>query len=1045
MGSLTTLFYRNPRLTLLAIGLIMVAGLAGFINLPRLEDPLIASRFASIQTDYPGASAKQVDQQVTEHLESFLFEIEEIQEIKSISRTGFSQIVVILEDEVPIRALDEVWSRVRAKLNDAAAALPAEVGAPILMKEKPSAHTFVVGFSWALDTPPDRGILTRLAAEFEHELSLTAGTERTELYGDAVEEIAVSYDPTVLATAGLTPAAIASAIAGADVQQPAGSITTADNRMMIEVRGPLDQVDQVRRVPLRRLDDGRQLRVGDIAEVRKSEQRPVGSMALVEGRSSVLVSALMADGWRTDHWAANARALVERHQRDLPDGIRAQVLFDQSSYVTSRLGDLGDNLGVSLVLVILVVCLTMGWRSGVVVGSILPLALAISVAALHALGASLHQVSITGLIIALGILIDNAIVTVDEYNHQRSAGATVAAAISRTVKHLAVPLLASSVTTILAFAPIALLPGPTGEFTGSLGAAVILSVAASFVLSLTIIPSLAGYLDRRGTGLEGMTRQGFPHTGISIPVLSTFFDRVFDRVLRRPLLMAVIAMVPPIAGFALSGQLVQQFFPPTDRDQFQLTVILRSHAPIDETQRVVERVRKLLAQEPDIVSDTWVLGDAPPRVYYNVTTAAARAPYAASAFVDTVSPEATRALLPRLQSVLMTAVPEAEVLVLPFEQGPLFDAPLEVELYGPDIHTLRELGDRVRLILAQSEGVTYTRATLAGGQPKLVLVADDDKARAADYGLSDLSAMLSAHLDGVTGGSVVEDTEDLPVRVRAADAFRADMQLISSLPFVASTSGKDNDAAAGVPLDSLAQLNLVPTLSAITRYQGERVNRIQGFLEPYSLPAATLQDFRHRFILSGVELPPGYRMAFGGESRESGKSQAGLLAMVGPLVVMMVATVVLAFNSFRMAAIVGLVAILSMGLALLAVWVLQRPLGFMTFLGGLGLVGIAINDSIVVLAALRGDSAACRGDPAAIRAAVRSCTRHVLSTTLTTVAGFVPLILWGSSFWQPLAIAIAGGVIGATLLALILVPALFILTTNRFKGVLAVAENTGGS
>lgn len=1041
MGSLTTLFYRNPRLTLLTIGLIVVAGLAGFINLPRLEDPLIASRYASIQTDYPGASAEQVDQQVTEQLESFLFEIEEIQEIKSISRTGYSQIVVILEDDVPVDALDEAWSRVRTKLNDAAAALPAEAGAPVFLKERPSAHTFVVSFSWALETPPDRGILTRLAAEFEHELSLSAGTERTELYGDAVEEITVSYDPTVLATAGLTPAAIASAIAGADVQQPAGSFATTDNRLTLEVQGPLEQIDQVRRVPLRRLDDGRQLRVGDIAEVRKSELLPAGSMALVEGRSAVLVSALMADGWRTDLWAANARALFERYQRDLPDGIRAQVLFDQSSYVTSRLGDLGDNLSLSLGLVILVVCLTMGWRSGLVVGSILPLSLAMVVAALYAMGASLHQVSITGLIVALGILIDNGIVAVDEYNHRRSAGSTVVEAISGTVKHLVVPLVASSVTTILAFAPIALLPGPTGEFAGTLGAAVILAVAASLMLSLTIIPSLAGYLDRCRTGSEDLRRRGFPHTGISIPALSTFFDRVFDRVLRRPLLMAVLAMVPPIAGFVLSGQLVQQFFPPTDRDQFQVTVILRSHASIDETQRVVERVRDLLAQEPDIVSDTWVLGDAPPRVYYNVTTAAARAPNAASAFVDTVSPEATRALLPRLQTVLMAAVPEAEVLVLPFEQGPLFDAPIEVELYGPDIHTLRALGDGVRLILAQSESVTYTRATLAGGQPKLVLIADDDTAWAADYGLSELAATLSAHLDGVTGGSMVEDTEDLPVRVRAADAFRADILRISSLPFVASTSGKDTDAATGVPLDSLAHVSLVPTLSAITRYQGERVNRIQGFLEPFSLPAATLQDFRDRLTLSGLQLPPGYRIAFGGESRESGKSQAGLLAMVGPLAVLMVATVVLAFNSFRMAAIIGLVAVLSMGLALFAVWVLQRPLGFMTILGGMGLVGIAINDSIVVLASLRGDPAARRGDPIAIRAAVRSCTRHVLSTTLTTVAGFVPLILWGGSFWQPLAIAIAGGVIGATLLALVLVPALFILAVTRFKGVRPVAGN----
>lgn len=1027
MEAWTTLFYRNPRLTLLSICLIVISGLAGFANLPRLEDPLIASRYASIQTDYPGASAEEVDSQVTSKLETFLFEVEEIQEVKSISRTGFSQIVMILEDEVPSAALDEVWSRVRDKLDDAAAVLPAAVGHPTLQKEKPSAHTLVVGFSWTLDESPDRGILTRLATEFERELSLSAGTERTELFGTVVEEITVSYDPVTLAAAGLTPSAVAAAIADADVKQPAGSVTTANNQLTLEVRGPFDTVEQVRRVPLRHLDGERMLRVGDIAQVRKSERLPAASMALVEGRPSVLVSGLMADGWRTDLWAANARALFENYTRALPDGIHAQILFDQSTYVTSRLSELSDNMVVSLVLVILVVCLTMGWRSGVVVGSVLPLALAMVVATLYALGGSLHQVSITGLIIAIGILIDNAIVTIDEYDHRRLEGDSASEAISRTVKHLAVPLLASSVTTILAFAPIALFPGPTGEFAGSLGTSVILAVVASLLLSLTVIPALAGYLERLGKNNAKAVRRGFPQTGIDIPVLSTIFDRVFGLVLRRPLLMAVLAMLPAIAGFLLSGQLVQQFFPPADRDQFQITVALRSQASLEETRRVVDRVRALLAQEQGIVADNWVLGDAPPRVYYNVTTATDRVPSAAAAFVDTVSPEATRTLLPRLQKTLMAALPEAEVLVMPFEQGPLFDAPIEVELYGPNLDTLRELGDRVRLILAQSESVTYTRATLAGGQPKLALIAGEDNARLADYGLSELAATLSAHLDGVTGGSIVEDTEDLPVRVRADDGFRADMGRISTLPLVVPGSGKDGAAATGVPLDSLGRISLLPTLSAVTRYQGEQVNRIQGFLQPFSLPAATLKDFQRRLALSGLQLPPGYRMAFGGESRESGKSQAGLLAMVGPLMVLMVATVVLAFNSFRMAAVIALVAVLSMGLALFAVWVSQQPLGFMTVLGGMGLVGIAINDSIVVLASLREDPAARRGDPAAIRAAVGGCTRHVLSTTLTTVAGFVPLILWGVSFWKPLAIAIAGGVTGATLLALVLVPALFFL------------------
>jgi len=1016
---IATLFYRNPRLTLLAVGLILVAGLAAFDALPRLEDPVITSRYALIQTDYPGASAEQVDAQVTEKIEAALFEIEEIQEIQSVSRTGFSELVVILEDAIEAGALDEIWSRVRDKLTDVTPSLPTEAGAPFFQREYPGAHTFVAAFIWNQDTPPNRGILTRLAKDFERKLRLQAGTLRTDLYGMAQEEITVRFEPATIAAAGLTPAAIARAVADADVKAPAGRLTTSDTVLSIEVQGPLDQVERVRRVPLKPLADGRILRVGDIADVTKSESRPIETLALVEGRQAVLVAGMMSGTWRADYWAADVRALFTESARDLPAGISARVLFDQSAYVSARLGDLAENLILALVLVVLVVCLTMGWRSGLVVGSILPLTMALVIAMLHVLGVALHQVSVSGLIIALGLLIDNAIVTVDEFRRRRERGLLTADAIALTVRTLFVPLLASSVTTILTFAPIALFPGPTGEFVGGLGTSVILSVAASLLLALTVIPALAGYLDRSDRKTPRAS------SGSIAATLGAPLHWLLRVVVCRPRLMAMIAMAPAIAGFVLSSQLVQQFFPPTDRDQFQMLVSLRTEASLEETEQVVRRIRGLLAKEPTVVADTWVLGESSPRVFYNVKTASDRVPSAANAFINTVSAAETRDLLPRLQAELIAAVPEAEVLVLPFEQGPLYDAPVEIELYGPDLETLRTLGDQIRLILSRSVRVTYTRATIASGQPQLVFTADEDAARLAGLALTDLAGTLADNLDGIVGGSIIEDTEELPVRIRATDDVRASVAWIASLPVTTASATGESRPPLGVPLDALGALTLRPTYGAITRYQGERVNRIQAFIDPFALPEETLADFRQRLEKADLRIPPGYRIAFAGESKESSESQAGLLAMVGPLAVLMIATVVLAFNSFRMAAIIALVAVLSMGMALFAVWVLQRPLGFMTILGGLGLVGIAINDSIVVLSALRADARARAGDADAICTVVAGCSRHVFSTTLTTIAGFVPLILWGSTFWQPLAIAIAGGVSGATMLALILVPALF--------------------
>lgn len=329
---------------------------------------------------------------------------------------------------------------------------------------------------------------------------------------------------------------------------------------------------------------------------------------------------------------------------------------------------------------------------------------------------------------------------------------------------------------------------------------------------------------------------------------------------------------------------------------------LRPQATLEETRRTVDRVRAILAREPAVVGDTWVSGASPPRVCYNVTVATDRVPSAANAFIDTTSPEATREMLPRLRRTLAAAIPEAEVLVLPFEQGPLFDAPVEVEVYGPDLATLREVGDVVLLILGRSVNVTNTRATLTGGRPKLALDVDADVARTVGFDLSEVARRLSDGLDGVVGGGVVEDTEELSVRVRADGDVRGYPARIAVLPLAASTT----DAATiprvgstslppahptGVPLDALGRPTLEPTYGSITRYQGERVNRIQAFIEPFAVPSETLADFERRLAAAGPILPAGYRIGFGGEQRESGKSQAGLLAMVGPLVVLMTATV----------------------------------------------------------------------------------------------------------------------------------------------------------
>ncbi|MDJ0867501.1 MAG: efflux RND transporter permease subunit [Myxococcota bacterium] len=1022
-------FYRNPRLTALAIGLITVAGFAALQALARQEDPTLARRFGTVTTFYPGASALRVESLVTEKLESRIQELYEVAEIDSVSRSGVSMISIELDDRYEEADVDEIWSKVRDKLADAEAELPAGAGRPEFEDRTSTAVTVLAALTWAQPGAPQLGLLSRLAEELENRLRNLPYTKETDRFGEAEEEVRVTIDPLALAAVNLTAADVSYAIARADAKRPAGQLRHGANDLLIEVEGEIDSVARVRAVPVRQESDGRLLRVGDIARVEKTVVDPPATQALVHGVPGVVVSATMESGHRVDRWAARARAELEAFRAELPPGVGFELIFDQSGYTEERLGTLVGNLVMGATIVVAVLFFLLGARSALIVASALPLTVAMVLAQLNLFGVPLHQTSITGLIIALGLLIDNAIVVVDEFNRRVARGSSVAEAVAHTVRLLVVPLAASTLTTVLAFLPIVLMPGGAGEFVGPISIGVILSITSSFLLSMTVIPALAGFATRRSGSHGGH----WWSVGFSSPRLTDGFRRLLGVVLRRPALGVGLALVLPITGFVAGSTLGEQFFPANDRNQFQVQLVLPSQTSIAETRANALRARALVHAHPDVLESHWFLGESAPRVFYNMFANEDGVSSHASAFVTTRSPDATERLLPALQRQLIEAFPNARVIALPFEQGPPFEAPIEVRVIGPDVETLRALGEQVRGVLAETADVTYTSAKLAGGEPKLLLAADEDEARLAGLTLGDVADQLQARLEGAVGGSLLEANEEIPVRVRVGAGSRDSLAGIVAgrlLPRGGVASPRDDDVP-GVPLSVVSEVALVPELGGVTRRQGERSNTIQAFLTPYALIADSLADFERRLEVSGFALPPGYRIELGGESEQRGEALSKLAAFALPLFVLMAGAIILTFNSFRLAGIIFGVAFLGVGLAMFGVWLGGHPMGFVAIVGTMGLVGLAINDSIVVLTALRSDARALAADPDGTAEVVIGATRHVLGTTFTTIGGFLPLILFGGRFWPPMACAIAGGVVGSSILALILVPSLFIAIRRR--------------
>ena len=1043
-----TLFYRNTRLLILTIILICVWGISSYFTLPRLEDPELVSRNAVVKTFYPGADAERVEVLVTEKIEDKLTEIEEIDKYRSTSRTGSSIINIELQDSLTKEQVDSVWTRVRNKLDEVKVELPNNIREPELEEIKVKAYALIAALTWQQDDQPNYGILRRQAEVFKERLEQIPGTEEVEIFGDPDEEILVEIAPQVLASYNLTAQELSQQIAQSDSKTAAGQLRSKDNNLLIEVAGELDSLARIRQIPLNFGNDGQFISLKDIATISKGITEPATELALINGYPGIAIAVHLRSGQRLDLWSKAAQQKIAEFRSELPSAIGLPIIFAQTNYVETRLNGLILNLLLGAALVFAVTVLMMGWRSALIVGSALPLSVLMVFGWMNWLNIPLHQMSITGLIVALGILIDNAIVMVDEVQNNLRQGSRAKIAISNSIKTLAIPLLSSTLTTILAFLPIALLPGSVGEFVGTIAVTVIVAVSCSLFISLTIIPTLTAKLHRhRKSQPEKITSNNHhslpisssPHfpifsskwlqNGLSFPILTCLYRKTIRWTTAKPILSIFLALLLPAIGFMQAGSLEQQFFPAADRNQLQIELELPDSASLNQTQTVAQQIRQQIIEIPEVQDIHWLLGKSIPSFYYNLTGGKEQQANYAQALVQ-LNTLSSSSITQKLQNQLDQEFPSARVIVRQLEQGPPVAAPIEMRIYGSNIEILQKLGEIARQSLGQIPEVTHTRASLAQMQPQLKIQVDEEQVRLTGLDRTTIAQQLDRALEGVVGGSVLESTEELPVRVRLRNRDRANLSQITSLDLLARSPrlySNENNALSVVPLSSLGKVELKPELAQITRYNGQRVNTIQGFLTAGVLPAEILSQFQAILSQNNFDLPPGYSYEFGGESEERSDAIGGLVSTVGVIIVVMVAVLVLSLGSFPLAAVIGVVAIASFGLGIFSIWLFGYPFGFNPIIGTVGLIGVAVNDSIVVLSAISNDRLAKTGNAKAIQEVVMHSTRHVLTTTLTTAIGFVPLLLSGGEFWPPLAVAIGGGVVGATLLALYFIPASYYL------------------
>lgn len=1019
--------YKHSRYFTLIILCVIAVGITSFNSIARQEDPTLMNFVGTVTTFYPGATPDRVEALVSRPLEDELRKISEIDELQSASSGGVSFINIKLIDTLPADALERAWSEVRDAMADAATRFPAGVSEPDFDNDRLTSFTTIVALSSATAKDMPLSLLNRLAQDFADQARNLKDTKLVEVFGEPVEEIRVEIDESALISRGLSLQQVALALQAADAKISSGRASGAGTDMLIELAGDFDSIERIREVIVNTSANGSATRISDIASVYKAAVSPPPSMAMAQGREAILIGVVMEPGNQVDVWSDAFNKFAANYREQAPAGLSLEITYDQNTYAVSRLFDVTTNLAIGIVLVILVLLFTLGWRAAVVVACILPLCGLISITVMERMGMALHQMSISGLIVALGLLVDGSIVMTDEVRKRLLQGQSAIDSISGSVDRLRVPLISSALTTVLAFMPMAILPGPGGDFVGAIATAVIIMLATSTVLALSITPVLASWLLPKKPAKEAHWWVGGARSGRAGDALV----RSLDWSLRHPVAAIALALSLPITGFLAFPTLTAQFFPGTDRDQFHIQVKAADGRSIYDTAATVKRIDAGLRSDPLIRRVDWSIGESAPAFYYNMFRFKEGIPSWAEALVLTHDENLTDNLIRQLQLELDRDYPDAQIIVRGIDQGPPVIAPLEIQVTGPNLPVLRELGAEFRRRMDTIPYVTHTSNGLVGGAPKLVFELQEEKLRLAHLQLSDVATALNTSLLGQVGGEVLEGTERLPVRVRLNEKDWGGSEQIADILVPLPAQVQNTQALiAGIPLNALGKPALVPSQSPISRKNGQRINNVQGYLIRGTLPQEALKLLQQDLARNPIELPAGYAFSFGGDTDERAKVVDKIMAPMGLVLAALLATIVLTFNSWRLSAIAVLVCICSLGLSLLALAIFQYPFGIQAMIGVIGSIGVSINAAIIIITALQANSSAAQGNLLATRNVVMDSSRHIISTTVTTFGGFLPLILAGSQFWPPFAMAIAGGVLLSTIISFFLVPPLFLVATR---------------
>lgn len=1013
--NITRLAIKNNRLTAVILFVVVALGIQTFFTMPRAYDPGFIVRAAQVVTHFPGASPERVEQLVSSQLEEVIKEIPELDFVTSESRTGISIVSVNIKESYT--DMRPIWDNLRRKMQDIETDLPDGALGPYVNDEFGDVYGIVLsitgeGFNYSE--------LNNIAEEIRDELQLLPEVSKVEVHGAQEERVFVQYNNTQLAELGVSPEQLSQSMKKRNIVIPGGSFVLGDERIALEPSGNFESIADIEQTILQLPNTDKILYLRDIAKISRGYVDPPNSSVHSSGVRALGIAVSMRDGGNNVLLGKQVNEALDRFIGAYPHGIEFDIINFSPEEVDKKIGDFVSSLLQAILVVTIVMLVSLGIRTGLIVSILIPVAMLLAIIIMSALDIGIDQVSLVALIIALGMLVDNGIVMSENIMVQMEKGKSVYNAAIDSTSELQFPLLTASLTTAAAFLPIFLAESAVGEFTASLFKVVTITLLSSWVISLTVIPMLCVYFLK----IE-------PKTNNYNNIFYTNYQKLLSLLLRNKTITLVITSAIffiVMKGFA---SLPQMFFPPSDRPYFTVTLELPSGTSIQKTASVVTDIENHIKRELEVNNErtegivNWVsyIGNAGPRYILSHNPKPTREGYAFMIINATSASEISR-LMKNISQYTMDHHPDLDIKPRLIGHGPGVENPVEIRLSSSDTDLLFTQVNALKQEMNRIGGLKNISDNWGQRIKKLEIRIDQPRALRSGVTSQDIAISLQAGLSGLELTEYRERDDIIPVMLRSEASNQSDISVLEALSVYVQASGKS------IPLTQVADIHLNWDAAKIYRRNGLKTVTISSQLEDGAVASEKFVELLPWLEERQKSWGFSVRYDLGGEDESSSNANQSIADKLPLAGLIILALLIAQFNSIRKAVIILTTIPLGLIGVVIGLNAAQSYLGFMTYLGIISLAGIVINNAIVLLERIKIEIDSGKQHQQAILSAAQQRARPIILTTTTTVFGLLPLYFGSGAMWESMAIAIISGLIFSTLLTLCVIPVIYATLFN---------------